>query len=244
MKDSLRSDKIHAHDSTATIGTVVVFAIVILCLLTPLLINLAFQHIAPVGFLEARWTPGELLGYAGGVFSCLGTVFLGCLTLHQNRLLRNETNRRVEAEEERNRLAFRPAFNIAFRSGAGDKIRFELQNVSSSFARDIAISGIVGIDNQGQIKWRNKNLLIPFLDRGGTQCFQVGELEVPKLLTTNELVRIEMHLSCINQFGEEYLYELTGFRTDENRGGPHQFYWSFEEVDVAEIEERQASQTP
>ena len=64
-----------------------------------------------------------------------------------------------------------------------------------------------------------------------------------KLLTANELARIEMYLSCINQFGEEYLYELTGFRADENRGGPHQFYWTFEEVDVAEIEERQANQT-
>lgn len=243
MKDSSRDDKTRTNDSTATIGAVVVLAIVILCLLTPLLINLAFHHVAPVSSLEARWTPGELLGYAGGVFSCLGTVFLGCLTLHQNRLLRDETNRRIEAEEERNKLAFRPAFNIGFRDSAGDRIRFELQNVSSSFARDIAISGIVGIDDQGQTKWRNKSLLIPFLDRGGTQCFQIGELEASKLLTTNELARIEMYLSCINQFGEECLYELTGFRTDENKGSPHQFYWAFEEVDVAEIKEKQANQT-
>ena len=130
MKDSSRDDKTHAHDSTTTIGAVVVLAIIVLCLLTPLLINLAFQHVAPVSFLEARWTPGELLGYTGGVFSCLGTVFLGCLTLHQNKLLRDETNRRLEAEKERNRLVFRPDFNIEFRESMGDKIRFKLKNIS------------------------------------------------------------------------------------------------------------------
>lgn len=242
MKDSSKDKKRRVHDSATTIGALVVLAIVVLCLLTPLLVNLAFQHTAPVGFLEARWTPGELLGYAGGVFSCLGTIFLGCLTLHQNRLLRNETNRRIEIEEERNRLAFRPAFNIAFRDSAGDRIRFELKNVSASFARDIAISGIVGIDNKGLTKWKSKNMLIPFLDRGGAQCFQVGELEPSKHLTSNELARIEMYISCINQFGEEYLYELTGFRADEGKGGPHQFYWVFEEVDAKEIAEKQAAQ--
>ena len=60
MKDNSQDDKRHTHDSTATIGAVVVLAIVVLCLFTPLLVNLAFQHVAPVGFLEARWTPGEL----------------------------------------------------------------------------------------------------------------------------------------------------------------------------------------
>ena len=243
MKNNSRDDNASMHDPTTTISIVVVVVVVVLCLITPVLINIAFQHIAPVGVLEARWTPGELLGYAGGVFSCLGTVFLGCLTLHQNRLLRDETNRRIKAEEERNRLAFRPAFNIVFRDGTGDRIRFELQNVSSSFVRDIVISKIVGIDDKGQAKWSSETQRISFLDRGGAERFQVGELNSSKLSTSNKLARIEMYLSCINQFGEEYLYELVGFRVDKGGGDSYQFRWKFEEVDAAEIEKRQAVQT-
>lgn len=236
MKNTSQDDDMSKHDSAATMGIAAAVIIVLLCLVTPVIINIAFQHVAPVGALEARWTPGELLGYAGGVFSCLGTVFLGCLTLHQNRLLRDETNRRIEAEEERNRLAFRPAFSIAFRECIGDRIVLALQNVSSSFARDIVISRIAGIDDKGQTKWRSDDLAIPFLDKGDSHRIQVGELESSKLLTTNKLARIEMHLFCINQFGEEFLYELAGFYTDESGGGPDQLHWTCEEVDIAEVE--------
>ena len=244
MKGNSRDDRKHAHDSTTTISIVTVLVIVVLCLLTPLLVNLAFQHTAPASFLEARWAPGELLGYAGGVFSCLETIFLGCFTLHQNRQLRDETNRRIEIEEQRNRLAFRPTFNITSCANMGDRITLEIKNVSASFARDMAMSGIVGIDNKELAKWETEKTVIPFLDRGGAQHFCVGEWEASKLLTSNELARIEMYLSCTNQFGDEYLYELTGFRIDENNGGLHQFYWNFEEVSAAEIEKKQAAQTP
>ena len=96
MKNKSQVDTTSTHDSTARMGIAAVVILVAICLATPVFINIAFQHVAPVGTLEARWTPGELLGYAGGAFSCLGTVFLGCLTLHQNRLLRDETNRRIE----------------------------------------------------------------------------------------------------------------------------------------------------
>ena len=162
-------------------GIAAVVILVAICLATPVFINIAFQHVAPVGTLEARWTPGALLGYAGGAFSCLGTVFLGCLTLHQNRLLRDETNRRIEVEEERSRLAFRPAFNIKFRERTGDRIGFTLQNVSPSFARNIVISEIVGIDDKEQTKWKSDNQTIPFLDKEGSHCIQVGELDSSKL---------------------------------------------------------------
>lgn len=224
------------HDSTARMGIAAVVILIVLCLATPVLINIAFQHVAPVGVLEARWTPGELLGYAGGVFSCLGTVFLGCLTLHQNRLLRDETNRRIATEEERSRLAFRPAFSIAFRKRTGERIEFTLQNVSPSFARNIVISGIVGIDDKEQTKWRSDNLTIPFLDKEDSYHIQVGELDSSKLQTTNKLARIEMHLSCINQFGKEYLFKLTGFYTDESESNPDKLHWACEEVDIAEVE--------
>ena len=217
-------------------GIAAVVILVAICLATPVFINIAFQHVAPVGTLEARWTPGELLGYAGGAFSCLGTVFLGCLTLHQNRLLRDETNRRIEVEEERSRLAFRPAFNIKFRERTGDRIGFTLQTVSPSLARNIVISEIVGIDDKEQTKWKSDNKTIPFLDKEGSHCIQVGELDSSKLKATNKLARIEMHLACTNQLGKEYLFKLTGFYTDKSESSPDQLHWACEEVDIAEIE--------
>ena len=236
MKNKSQVDTTSTHDSTARMGIAAVVILVAICLATPVFINIAFQHVAPVGTLEARWTPGELLGYAGGAFSCLGTVFLGCLTLHQNRLLRDETNRRIEVEEERSRLAFRPAFNIKFRERTGDRIGFTLQNVSPSFARNIVISEIVGIDDKEQTKWKSDNQTIPFLDKEGSHCIQVGELDSSKLKATNKLARIEMHLSCTNQLGKEYLFKLTGLYTDKSESSPDQLHWACEEVDIAEIE--------
>ena len=236
MKNKSQVDTTSTHDSTARMGIAAVVILVAICLATPVFINIAFQHVAPVGTLEARWTPGELLGYAGGAFSCLGTVFLGCLTLHKNRLLRDETNRRIEVEEERSRLAFRPAFNIKFRERTGDRIGVTLRNVSPSFARNIVRSEIVGIDDKEQTKWKSDNQTIPFLDKEGSHCIQVGELDSSKLKTTNKLARIEMHLSCTNQLGKEYLFKLTGFYTDKSESSPDQLHWACEEVDIAEIE--------
>ena len=49
----------------------------------------------------AEWSAGELLQYYGGVLAFAGTVILGALSLHQNEIIKQESDKRIAMQEKR-----------------------------------------------------------------------------------------------------------------------------------------------
>lgn len=66
----------------------VVIAIVLMAILCfaaiPLVVNLLFQGTAPCETLQAKWSAGDVLGYAAGSLTFIGTMFLGWISWKQN----------------------------------------------------------------------------------------------------------------------------------------------------------------
>lgn len=59
----------------------------------PLAINLLFKVSAPFWFLEAEWSPGELLGYCAGILAAVATFYAVYLTGKNDREARKEDAR-------------------------------------------------------------------------------------------------------------------------------------------------------
>lgn len=77
--------------------------IILFCILVggPLVIHCLFKIQLPekYSFFIAEWSAGELLQYYGGGLAFLGTVVLGALSLHQNEIIRQESDKRIELQE-------------------------------------------------------------------------------------------------------------------------------------------------
>lgn len=70
------------------------FVISVTIFVLPLIIiNLLFKIDALNKFFIAEWSAGELLGYIGAFYALVGTIILGGLSLYQNKLFKDESDK-------------------------------------------------------------------------------------------------------------------------------------------------------
>lgn len=212
-------------------GAIVVTAIILIVIVAPLVINVAFQANAPCALLAAQWSAGDLLVYCGGIFSGLGTLLLGALTLYQNKLLRDETEMRIQAEKAQEYATFMPTIDLRDRNVFGDVVGLEVSNYSFTPIKDIVFSKIKGLDKEGDIKWVYDDVLLPMLFPGELSEVQIGYFNDECFQTQKPLETIKMEMSCLNQLGFKYSFNIQGIAKEAKTfGNPKCFRWSIEPI--------------
>lgn len=64
----------------------------------PVIIHIVFKIDSGISFLEAEWEAGDVLAYYGSILSFIGTVVLGALALYQNKLIKEESEKRADIQ--------------------------------------------------------------------------------------------------------------------------------------------------
>ncbi|WP_349672964.1 hypothetical protein [Lacrimispora sp.] len=103
----------------------------------PLIINGVFKIPAKYEILRAgsEWNEGVILGYYGSAISFIGTILLGGLSLYQNKLYRNESNKLNQRLEMEQKDSKRPI--LAFESHDG--LNFKIKNITDGIAYNFGV---------------------------------------------------------------------------------------------------------
>lgn len=174
-------------------------------------------------FFVAKWSAGELLQYYGGVLAFSGTFFLGALSLHQNDIIRQETDKRVALQEKREHDSNMPKFRVKFLhySGRFSNLKVKIENISDNIANDILIYKICVVKDKNAI-WKYQSTIKYDVIKAN------DELEVE--LRTEEIQEnkfsIQFDFKCNDKYGEEHKYHAYAF-CENNSSTPH---FSVEEI--------------
>lgn len=174
-------------------------------------------------FFVAEWSAGELLQYYGGVLAFSGTVFLGALSLHQNDIIRQETDKRVALQKKREHDSNMPKFRVKFLhySGRFSNLKVKIENISDNIANDILIYKICVVKDKNAI-WKYQSTIKYDVIKAN------DELEVE--LRTEEIQEnkfsIQFDFKCNDKYGEEHKYHAYAF-CENNSSTPH---FSVEEI--------------
>ncbi len=111
-------------------------------------------------FFVAEWSAGELLQYYGCGLAFLGTVILGALSLHQNEIIKQESDKRIAMQEKREHDSNMPRFRVTFLhySGRYSNMKVKIENISDNVANDILVYKICVVKNK-DIIWKYPNAI-------------------------------------------------------------------------------------
>lgn len=117
---------------------IVIISSIILIFGIPLIIHVLFKIHAGIPFLEAEWSAGEILGYYGSILSFIGTVVLGVLALYQNRLIKEESDKRALILEQREHERNMPKFTVESKGSNGNcaHLHFVMSNISDNLSTE------------------------------------------------------------------------------------------------------------
>lgn len=122
----------------------IAFIIFLIIFGIPFIIHVLFKLHSNIDFFVAEWTAGELLSYYGSILAFLGTVILGALSLYQNQIIKQESDKRTELLEQRERESNMPKFRFNFRCSQRDnsRLNFNIENISPNVANNIMLGPI------------------------------------------------------------------------------------------------------
>lgn len=130
----------------------------IIILGVPLAIHILFKINSGISFFEAEWTAGEALGYYGSILSFIGTVVLGILALYQNRIIKEESDKRERLLEQREYEKNIPKFSVTPQGASGNcaHFNFAISNISENVANAVELYDIKILSPNGDIYWESK----------------------------------------------------------------------------------------
>lgn len=187
--------------------TVVLSIIIILGI--PFLIHCIFKIDSGMNFFKAEWSAGDALEYYGNVLSFIGTVVLGVLALYQNKIIKDETDKRTELLENKEREANMPRFFAKSRgcNGACARLKFDINNYSDNPASNIELFDIKILDTYNNKEfWNSKKAYSKMgILAGGKVEFELDNPSVPK----DGFVFI-MSMSCEDKYNIRHNYRIEG----------------------------------
>ena len=126
----------------------------------PLLIHCLFK-IYVNDFWTAKWDAGDVLQFYGSILVFIGTVTLGVLSLHQNQVIKEETDKRVKLQETREREMNKPIFRVKFShsSGCNGKIELQIENITYNDAFDVLFFPLQMVNAEKKILWEKKSAI-------------------------------------------------------------------------------------
>ena len=127
----------------------------------PLIIHILFKLHPNVDFFVAEWTAGELLSYYGSILAFLGTVILGALSLYQNQIIKQESDKRTALLEQREHESNMPRLKLRYNGSQGNlqKMQLEIENISENIANDIILYDVKLLSANKEVLWDKKSAI-------------------------------------------------------------------------------------
>lgn len=187
---------------------IVIISSIILIFGIPLIIHVLFKIHAGIPFLEAEWSAGEILGYYGSILSFIGTVVLGVLALYQNRLIKEESDKRALILEQREHERNMPKFTVESKGSNGNcaHLHFVMSNISDNLSTEIKLSNIHIISPDGKIHWQSKRDY-SFMSISANGVAEI-KLDNPSLQHDGYVFSIKMQ--CRDKYNDVHNYSIDG----------------------------------
>lgn len=174
-------------------------------------------------FFIAEWSAGELLQYYGGVLAFAGTVILGALSLHQNEIIKQESDKRIAMQEKREHDSNMPRFRVKFLycSGGHSNMKVKIENISDNVANDILVYRICIVKKKDKI-WKCSTATRYDVIKANDEL----EVELKTEEIREDKYTIQFDFKCNDKYGEEHKYHAYAF-CENNSSTP---YFSLEEI--------------
>lgn len=174
----------------------------------PLLIHCLFK-IYVNDFWMAKWGAGDVLQFYGSILAFIGTVTLGILSLHQNQVIKEETDKRVEMQETREREMNKPIFRVKFlhSSGCNGKIELQIENITYNDAFEIFFFPLQIINAEKKRLWEEKSAI----HHDAIMGKEVFTLKLSNSELKEDKVSIEIGMKCKDKYGYERKYSIYAF---------------------------------
>lgn len=187
----------------------IICALVFVVIGLPVVIHCLFKiHPAEqYRFFVAEWTAGELLQYYGGLFSLIGTLVLGGLTLHQNYIIKQEADKRADSQEKFEHERNMPRFMVSrdFSGGNCSRLHIQIYNISENIASDVCVNKVSTTYKSGE-DWKCKK---PF-DYNMLEPYGKIDLEIDNPEFQVDTGKVEFYLECNDKYGERHKYFIKG----------------------------------
>lgn len=175
----------------------------------PFIIHILFKLHPNNDFFVAEWSAGELLSYYGSILAFWGTVILGALSLYQNHLIKQESDKRTELLEQREHESNMPRFRLRHVGSQGNiqKMQLEIENISENIANDIILYDVKILTDSKDILWDKKSSI--HLD--AIQANDKNSIYLGNPALTEDNCCFKMKMKCNDKYGDEHLYKIWAF---------------------------------
>lgn len=186
--------------------------VILFCILVggPFVIHCLFkiQLSEKYSFFIAEWTAGELLQYYGGGLAFLGTIILGALSLYQNDIIKQESDKRIELQEKREHDANMPRFRVKHLlcNGNLSNMVVTIENISDNVANDILVFRICVVKGS-DVVWSYPNSVHYEVIRANDSI----EVGLRTEAVQEKGVSIQFDFKCKDKYGDEHVYHVWGF---------------------------------
>lgn len=180
----------------------------IIVLGVPLAIHILFKINSGIPFFEAEWTAGDALGYYGSILSFIGTVVLGILALYQNRLIKEESDKREKLFEQREYERNIPKFTVMSQGSTGNcsNLDFVISNISENVANYVELNDIKILSSNGDTYWSSKK---------GYSFAVIQPMNSVHVKLDNPSIKIDGYsfhiaMQCVDKYNEIHNYTIIG----------------------------------
>lgn len=174
----------------------------------PFIIHILFKLHSNIDFFVAEWTAGELLSYYGSILAFLGTVILGALSLYQNQIIKQESDKRTALLEQREHESNMPRFSVVANGSHGGNAQnlcIKISNVSENNAQELKFFNIKILNPEKEPQWvAEKTYSIDYLFANSTKGIDIFN---PIISNGFELY---MEMTCLDKYNEQHNYIIKG----------------------------------
>lgn len=166
---------------------------------------------------------GRTVTFYGGVLAFSGTVILGALSLHQNEIIKQESDKRIAIQEKREHDSNMPRFRVKFLycNGRYSNMKVKIENISDNVANEILVYKICVVKDKNVI-WKYPNAVKYDVIKANDEL----EVELKTEEIQEDKVSIQFDFRCNDKYGEEHKYHVYSF-CESNSSTP---YFSIKEI--------------
>ena len=175
------------------------------------MINIAFNVGHRYCLPDVGWNISDALSFYGTILTFIGTVSLGILSLHQNNVLKQESDERQRYLDEMEHNRNLPLFSIVYINVNGKNIarlKFDLINMSNNAASNIEIVGpyVTDKDNGKVIMGEDEVecFRVPYIDGGEKVRVAFENHDVKE-----KDIEVMIKISCQDKYTDCHNYKLT-----------------------------------
>lgn len=173
----------------------------------PFIIHVLFKLHSNIDFFVAEWTAGELLSYYGSILAFLGTVILGALSLYQNQIIKQESDKRTALLEQREHESNMPRFSVVSCNSNGNatNLGFDITNISENNAQKLIFFNIKILNPNKESDWESKvTYALDFLPANEKKNIKLSNPAI------NDDFELYMEMTCLDKYNESHNYIIKG----------------------------------